>query len=255
MSDTEIKILDYKTLIQLNENLDYTADSLLRVIDAVNQYFDFVLDQIRCQVDEIETSMNEAKERLDEAEEDLSSCEASQEYDEEDRCWRPSCDCEKAAVYAARREYEEWQEKYNKAKDILSDVEREIEKYHQRPGIIIPGGGESTLEYLAKEHTDASTKKLDEIIQVVEEYLASRASLAGGNKSVSDVHEEALEALEEEKKSTNSEKAEKFRAAADEVRERMVHDMPTNAPSNEVVICSGCHRPIPLCICQRVRER
>lgn len=255
MSDTEIKILDYRTLIQLNENLDYTADSLLRVIAGVNQYFDFVLDQIQRQVEEIERAMNEAKERLDEAEEALSSCEASQEYDEEDGCYYPSCDFEKADVTAARREYEEWQEKYNKAKSILADVEREIEKYHQRPSFVIPGGGESTLESLAKEHTDASTKKMDEIIEVVEEYLASRANLTGENKSVSDVHEESLEALEEEKKSTNHEKAEKFRAAAEGVRERMVHDMPSNALSNEVVICAGCHRPLPLCICPRIRER
>lgn len=255
MSDTEVKILDYKTLIELNETLDYTADSILHLKEGVNGYLDFILDQMQGQVDELERMMDEAKQRLDEAEEELSSCEASQEYDEEDKCWRPSCNSEKSAVNAARREYDECRDKYERAKDILSDVKREIEKYHQRPTFIEPGGGEYTLEYLAKDHTDAATQKMDKIIEVVEEYLASKASLTGESVSVSAIHDEAVEALNEEKKNPSGEKAEKFRAATEQVREQMAHDMPTNVSSNVVAVCPGCHRPFPLCVCQRLRER
>ena len=255
MSDTQVKILDYTTLIQLNETLDYTADSLMRVRDGVNQYFDFILDQMQRQVDEIEGLVEEAKQRLEEAEADLSSCESSQEWDEDDHCYRPSCDYEKAEVNSARREYDEWQSKYEKAKGILSDVKSEIDKYHQCPGIITPGGGDFTIEYTSGEHTNSSTKKMDEIIEVVEEYIGAKSNLSGDSKTVAQVHSEALEALEGEKKDNNNEKAAKFRASSEDVRERMARTQPSHATANEIVICSGCHRPLPLCICQRVRER
>ena len=188
MSDTQVKILDYTTLIQLNETLDYTADSLMRIRDGVNQYFDFILDQMQRQVDEIERLMEEAKQRLEEAEADLSSCESSQEWDEEDHCYRPSCDYEKAEVNSARREYDEWQSKYEKAKSILSDVKSEIDKYHQRPGIITPGGGDFTIEYTSGEHTDSSIKKMDEIIEVVEEYINGEDGLVLKSRKTNTKH-------------------------------------------------------------------
>lgn len=255
MWDTQVKILDYTTLIQLNETLDYAADSLLRIKEGVNQYFDFVLDQMQRQVDELANMMNEAKQRLDDAESDLSSCESSQRWDDDDKCYYPSCDSEKAYVNSARHEYEELRDKYEEAKNILSDVKYEIDRYHQRPGIIIPGGAEFTLEYTAKDHTDSATKKMNEIIETVEEYLGAKSSLNGECKTVSEIHSEAIKALDAEKEGSNDEKAGQFREASKQIREDMARETPANAYANELVICSYCHRPSSLCICQRLREK
>lgn len=255
MADTQVRILDYTTLIQLNETLDYTADSLMRIKDGMNQYLDFVLEQMQLQVDEIEQQMEEAKRRLEEAESDLSSCESSQEWDEEDKCYHPSCDYEKAAVSSARHEYEALRDKYEKAQKIMSDVKYEIDKYHQRPGIITPGGGDFTLEYTSQDHTDAATDKMNEIIEVVEEYLGAKATLSGNIKTASDIHNEAIEQLDNEKKNGDSSKTEKFKEASARIRREQADETPANATANEVVICSGCHRPLAICVCQRIRER
>lgn len=252
MSSSDIRIYDYYSLVQLNESIDYCADSLQKIIRSVNGYLESIVNGMESQLSAIKDEVDSAKERLDNAEDNLAECERNQEWDEEEKEYRPSCSCEQSCLAAARRDYEEVSRKYEDAQRIVSSVKYEIDEYHKPRGVIMPGGAESTLKYLAEEHSASSTKKMDAIIEVIEEYLGARASISGRVLSQQEVRKKA-----EDIHMNNAQKAEEFMMASEKIRKRQKEESSSHniSDADTIVICPGCHRPIPICRCARTRER
>ena len=239
MSDSEIIIYDHTSLIQLNEAIDYCGDSLLKLLKEVDEYLQSVMRSLEKQKDYLKEQSDRAEVKLRTAESALSQCEGSQRWDEEGRCYRPSCNAEKNGVESARKHYYDCKKKYDNAYSIVSECKYQIEQYKQPVSILSPGGAEKTLEYLAKNHTDEANRKLNAVIADVEDYLDISHKETGEYESLPSIKVKQLKAASEKvkdkQKSTSS-----FHRIAD---------------ANVSMVCPGCKKPTPICICARMRQR
>ena len=238
------------TLYDLKSRLDHGGDTMLKVLEGVNNYFEGVKDVLRQQVELLENQWREAQEQLSRAEEAYSSCLASQRYDEEDGEYHPSCYSEQCDVDRARRYEEECRERYEHGRRIQGEVDSEIEKYKAPWGILVPPGAEKFLEHLAKEHTHSAIEKLDKIIEKVEEYLRFGVTMArpgAGQVSIP----------EDDKGSSNTTKVDvkpepgAFAAGVQNV----INKTKPIESATRVMVCDKCGRPMTLCTCQRLREK
>ncbi len=240
MTDSKVHISDYTSLIRLNDALDYCGDSLLKLLQEVDAYLQTMLQVFENQWNYFKQQLEQAEQKLREAEQNLANCESSQEWDEEDQCYRPSCSAERSSVESAKNRYYDCKEKYDKACSIVSDCKHEIDEYKFAGGFFRPAGGEKTLEYMAKEHTDEAMRKMDEILNiVVKEYLGRSLAETNPNESLP------------------SEKAQNFKDASEKVKDKQKAEASSNkiADANVAMVCSGCKRPIPICICANIREK
>lgn len=252
MGDSNVYIRDHLSLVALNNTLGYGADSILKLLESVNSYLDGVLDvldkQVKCLADELK----KAEQALSAAEEELRSCEASQEWDEEEHEYRPSCSSESRSVARARRVCDECRRKYDEGRRIKDECDKEIESYRD-PGLYFkPPGGERTLEYLAVEHTEDATKKMQEILDIVEGYTRTPVSVGNisgyrvtpvvpnGNRPVED---RPLGDAEKKKRFENA-----VRNVIERQQDRNYGDRKI-ADANRAMKCPQCDRPIAACIC------
>ena len=248
MSEPSAHIRDHQSLIELNNTLEYSADSILKILEQVDAYLKGVIEALKKQMKVLEEELRAAEEALAEAEKAHSSCVASQrwvdEYEDEDGnthggYYTPSCNSEASAVERCREERDRCQEKYEKAKCICDDCEHEIDEYKKEPGFIIPPGGEKLMEALAKDHTDKATSKMRDILAVVEKYLRYNMSTKASCLSP-------------------EEKKERFNNAIQKVIERQQNENYGSrqiADANRVIRCPRCGRPPIACICNNTRER
>jgi chromosome segregation ATPase len=240
MSDINIHILDHKSLIRLNDAIDYCGDSLLNLLPKVDNYFKNQIDAFEQQRDFLKEELDKAEEALKVAERSLSDCENSKRWDDEDKCYRPSCDGEREWVNSAKEYRTDCKDKYDKACRIVSDCKYAYEQeYKHVGGMLTPHGAEKTLEILAKGHTDEANEVLNNIIADVESYLEIP-------------HEEL-----HENEGMTFEKQQKFHEASEQIKNMQQSDSNYHNVVDATVetICAGCHRPIPICACPRTRER
>lgn len=260
MSDSKAHIRDAQSLEELHNTLEYGADSLLKILESVNDYLQGILQAMEKQMEVLKKQLEEAEKRLEYAEDALRSCESSQEYDEESGEYYPSCSVEQSAVQSARKRRDECQKKHDDAQKILDECKYEVAEYKKEGGFIIPPGGEKTLEYLAQTHTDKASEKLRVIIDKVSEYQKTPASLNGsGNIASSDsgklapvvvpVNEDSIPLTAEEKK-------ERQQKALREVIDRQKDESHRNdiADANRCMVCPKCGRPYVCCICRNLRD-
>lgn len=236
--DGKVLIHDYKELVHLKDAMDYCGDSFIKILSEVDGYLKSCMRAFEGQRDVLKEQLDRAGEELSAAENALSSCESSQEWDEEDECYHPSCNAEKRHVESARRHRDECQRKYDEACRIVSDCAGQIERYKEPGGFFTPPGGEKTLEYLARQHTKDGIGKMDAILDVVvKEYL-------GRTIQETPVAE-----------SLPTDKTEQFKKASEAVKEKQKEESAILADANVSMICPGCKRPYPICVCARNRER
>lgn len=238
--DRKVHIRDYNDLIHLRDAMDYCGDSMLKLLDEVDAYLRSCMQAFEGQRDALKMQLDRTQEELSRAEQALSSCESSQRWDEEDKCYRPSCNSERSHAESARRHRDECERKYNEACRIVSDCAYQIEQYKKSGGFLTPPGGEKTLKYLAEGHTKDGIGKMNAILDiVVKEYLG---------RSI----QETTQA-----EAPTGEKAQQFKEASDRVKEKQKAESSSNkiAGADVSMICPGCKRPIPICICARNRER
>lgn len=256
MSEPTAHIRDHQSLIELNNTLEYSADSILKILEQVDGYLKGVIEALKNQIKVLEDELRAAEEKMSEAEQDLSDCEASQEWDEENEEYRPSCSCEAGRVRLAREIRDKCQERVNQAQSILRDCEYEIEEYKKTPGIVTPPGGEKLLEGLAKDHTDKATSKMREILAVVERYLRYNMSTKSSMFSTASTD---LDGTNDSSRTlTPEEKKERFNSAIQRVIERQQNENYGSrqiADANRVIRCPRCGRPPIACICNNTRER
>lgn len=259
--EPRVNILDDNSLAELQEAQRFASDSIMKVVAHVNEFLDSMIKNMEEQKKMLEEQVKVAKERLDQAEKDYSDCLSSQEYDEEDKCYRPSCDCEAADVDNCREEYDKLKENDEKAERVLSDSKDELSKYHEPGGIITPPGGEALMKYLATEHTDKANEKLDKIKECVSNYLSVSCNIRNAriqrNAEQEQLYEDGVKDLEEEAEAneaqTQIDKATAFRNANETLQKKMSEMGYRNA--NAIAICPRCKRPVNVCICQHILER
>lgn len=261
MSEPSAHIRDHQSLIELNNILEYSADSILKILEQIDAYLKGVIEALKKQMKVLEEELRAAEEALAEAERAHSSCVASQrwvdEYEDEDGnthggYYTPSCDSEASEVERCREKRDRCQEKYEKAKCICDGCEHEIDEYKKAPGFITPPGGEKLMEALAKDHTDKATSKMREILAVVERYLRYNMSTKVSCSSTTPTENVSAKTLSPE------EKKERFNSAIQKVIERQQnenHGSRQIADANRVIRCPRCGRPPIACICNNIRER
>ncbi len=265
MCNSKAYIRDHQSLIDLNNTLEYGADSILKILESVNNYLQGVKEALSKQMKVLEEELRVAKEELAEAESAHSSCVASQRWVEESEdedgntyggYYTPSCDSEASEVERCQKERDRCQERYDEGKRICDECESEIAKYKEIGGFATPPGGEKMLEYLAKEHTDKATSKMREILDVVEEYL--RCNMSTKSYNTSSTFPSDLNGSEPDQSLSPSQKKERFTNAIQKVIQRQQEENYGSkeiADANRVIRCPKCGRPPIACICSNTRER
>ena len=253
-------IRDSQSLVELHNTLEYSADSMLKVLESVNNYLQGVLQAMEKQMEVLKQQLEEANQRLECAENELSACESSQKYDEETGEYYPSCSAERSEVQSAREWQRNCQEKHDAPQKILHECKYEVGEYKKEAGFIIPPGGEKTLEYLAKIHTDKSTEKLRTIMKAEDDYQSTPVTLGTDENTNSSIskQESAPVVVNVDKDNiplTAEEKKERQQRALREVIERQKYDSYRNdiADANRCVVCSVCGRPYLCCVCHNLR--
>lgn len=249
MSSGDVFVRDPSSLADLNNTMEYVADSLLKIEESVDSYLEGVQEVLKKQQEMIKQKLEEAKEKLSEAEEALSSCEASQTKDE-DGNYTPSCDSEQCAVEAARAEVQEWEEKYKKACDIVEEVKKEIDLYHQPSEATAPPGGQCYIKYLAGEHTDKATQGLRQCIENIEDYMSADANNGKElGERIANPHQK-----EDDLPLSEEEKAARFEEMSGYNIKKQGESPDKIADANRVMKCPSCGRPMALCICGNKRS-
>ncbi len=259
MSDTRVNIRNHESLVELRDCLVQNSQSLLDIISAVSEYLEDFMSSMEEKLQVFEERLREAEEALSEAESDYSSCLASRKYDEESGEYRPSCNSEERRRDRARNYKYKCQEQYDKAKKIIEDCKREIEDYKFPGSATQSPGGEATIDKLSTEHTKNATEKLQEIIDVVDEYQALDMSNKKNPNSKADqfrLGQQRLEAKmrKEDKPLSNEEKIDRFKAATERIREEQDIRHGNLAEADVTVRCRKCHLPISMCRCPKKME-
>lgn len=250
METEDVFCRDTSSLGDLNNTMEYVADSLLKIEQSVDLYLDGVKDVLEEQRDAIKEKLDEAEERLSEAKDDLNSCEASQTKDE-DGNYTPSCASEELAVQAAREEVEKWRERYEGACRIFSEVDLEIENYRSQGGFLTPPGGKYFIQYLAEEHTDKATNALRDCIDILNDYEAQPAN--DGESTTGEMIENPYKS-DDDKPLTDSEKDARLENLLGKVVDEQAQNSHNIADANRVMKCPYCQRPKALCICGNIRR-
>lgn len=243
-----IEIRDYASLAELKGVMDYTGDSILKVLDSVDGYLDKNYQEMESCLKILEERMDDAKLALDQAEEEYEDCLDSQ-FEDEDGNVYPSCSAERNAVSEADRKYREAEKDYHKGKSILEEVKDQMDYYHYHPGILQPGG-DTLLRDLSTRHTTDACWKLDEIIDKVEKILSTPIRIEEGSSFKPIDRERPSFYVEDEEKK-------KKENVADQIRKKQQHEGPwiRFKDPNVAVICQYCGRPLVICRCNRNREK
>lgn len=253
---SKVKILDYTALVNLRASLKEFSESFDDPLATIEQDLKDILQMMQDKLEILREEKERAQEALSQAQSDFSSCEASQEWDEEDHCYRPSCNWERSAVNRAQSRYDAACRKYEAAERIYKEVDYEVSQYLKPFGIIQIGGA---ADYLRKEisRLDAADDKMGRILDLVEKYLGSKTSPDGTEKDPSEVRRELIQEANDKK--------DKFIIATREVSARIdddeedIYGVDIDDDDNRKGAinqfnrnkCPYCGRPQKICKCGR----
>ena len=113
MYSSKAYIRDRNSLVELNNSLEYTADSILKILESVDSYLSGVRDVLNRQLEILGKELEDAEQELSDAESEWNDCLASQEWDEDSETYRPSCSTEEGRVSKAREYRDICREKYD----------------------------------------------------------------------------------------------------------------------------------------------
>ena len=259
--EPSIKIFDHRSLDELIKAQCFAGDSILKLVAHVGSYFDSMIDAMEKMKQELEKKVESAREALDRAETKYDRCCRSQRWDDEDRCYGPSCDSERNRVEHCRQIYDDLQRRADQASRVLSDCKSELSLYRAPFGMLQSPGGETLMKYLGKEHTNAAHNKMDKIRECVKEYLEVPCDLREAqqqrNAEQIQQYEEATQKIKEKEEQEEQENRDKKINAFRSATERLQHSQSREGfrSANAVAICPQCGRPINVCICQHIMER
>lgn len=244
-------ISDHRTLTDLGNAIQYIGDCVMKLREAVDDYFKGVEKAMADQIEEFQQKLDIARRLLNTAREALDACLSSRYYDEEKEEWvEPNCSCEERDVANAQKEVDRIQKIIENLQSIRNDVECELYKYRQPMGMILPGGGDGVLEWLSGTHTNKAIDRMQKILDVVKKYLCINVRNINSPLSIS----EAPTDLDTFGYSPTEDKKEiKFRKGVERILERQrKEDFGTRKlnETNAIPLCPYCHRPYPIaCTC------
>ena len=242
MSNSKACVLDHSKLGELNNALEYAGDSVLKIQNAIAEYLRGVIEVMEQQLEVIQRKFEEAKDALSVAQEELDDCLASQEYDPETGDVYPSCSCERSQVRHAEAECKKWEERYEIAKEVVSQCKAYKSDWEYQD--IFVCGGDCHLDRLGHQRTDDATSKLRKIIEVLEKYL--RISISpNGNTTTEDV--KVLDKYDVTKIIRDSD----YKERKEQIHELNRHDA---VAANRVAKCPRCGRALSICICGNSRK-
>lgn len=254
--DGSANILETGVFSRLHNTYEFASGSIVGIVEAVNNYLDRVVEAIELQCDVIYEKLEEARSELAEAEAALASCEASQNWDEEEGRYTPSCRYEAANVASARKEVDDWQCRYEQAKRILSECKAEQEKYHFKGGFIQPPGGEWTMRQLVEYDTKDALEALDGVIRDAEDIMVTPLSPDKGSVSLSESPAHNVPVSERDRPLTEKERTERARNIVGFVMEDIENHHEGKTPrSNRVIRCPECGCSLTICTCQKRLQR
>lgn len=250
MGNSQAYIRDIGSLHHMSDTMDYCADSLLKLIAAVDAYFNNVINSLKDALGIVKAKLDEAKERLEEAESALESCEASQYYDEEEGEYVPSCNYEAAQVSRCREEVTKWQEKYDQGKQIVDDTQKAVDDYHHRPSGLTSPGGECLIHSLATDTCQKGMEKMGCIINKLEDFVNFQI-LEPGSEIDPKFHNEHRS--DDDMPLDDYDKERRLKDAFHEVRKEQSSDSSyyNVADANGIMVCKDCGRPFALCVCKK----
>lgn len=242
MEESSICILDHNSLGELNNAFEYSADSVLKVQNAIACYLQGVIEVMEQQLEIVSQKYEEAKDNLSSAQEEQDDCLSSQEYDPETGEVYPSCSSERSQVRCAEAECKKWEERYETAKEVVSQCKTYKSDWeYQAP---FHSGGDNHLELLGKQRTDEATQKLKKILDVVNDYLNISFS-SEGSRQPTEVN--VLDKYDKKRIISNS----GYEVRKEQIRELNRHDA---VDANRVAKCQRCGRPLSICICGNTRK-
>lgn len=256
------KILDYTALVNLRTTLQQFSENIIPPLDDIERELNDVLQMMRDKLDVLREEMERAKERLDRAMSARYRCESSQRYDEEEHCYHPSCELERAAERLARAKYEDACKRYEAAERIYKEVDYEVSQYLKPFGIIQIGGAAA---YLRGETSDLkkADDKMATILDIVEQILGSKMSPEGSDIPPSNVRSKLnQEAKDKKDKFIDGTKEVSARIGEQEKDDVYGVDINDDGIRQQAINefnskkCPYCGRPKKVCICERgSRER
>lgn len=255
--DSHANIRNSDDLRVLGHQIEMCGDSLLKLMQSLDSYIAGVQDAFKSQREIVERELEEAEEYLYNAEISADRCHASQKWDDEDDCWRPSCNYEDARVEAARRQVDAIREKLSRIDDIIRDVAYEKDCFYNVPCIIESPGAGYRLKWLGGVHSDDAIKALSPIIADVVEYENCDMSIGGDKVTAFREGEENVRKMAADiyPDDDPESKSDRFRRAIEKIKSDQVRELGEGNLADVVVRCLKCGRPINNCICQRLRER
>ena len=273
MSDSSIiYIADTQTLDDLMMRLEYGADTMLSVRDAINNYLNGVVavmqsmeQRAACLLETARASLQEAKANLATAERVLEECQMDDDddvyYDDDGDYYDDDCyDVDDGG-------YEEAEEAVNAAREAVAAAQQEVERRKQnwiRAGQIVaeckdarmawlvsvnPGceSGDAYLKNLGEKTLSNAKQRMLRIQEVVEKILSVQFS---ENDTVESFSPAGGEPLSERAEARLREKS------MDDIKEKQVSDARyyDQADATHIVKCPKCGRPPLGCICHLVHK-
>jgi hypothetical protein len=258
---SKVKILDYTALVNLRTSLKEFSESFEAPLATIEQDLKDILLMMKEKLDLLKVEKDRAEEELSRAESDLSDCEASQEWDEDAHCYRPTCNWERSAVRRSQSRYDSACKRFEDAERIFKEVDYEVWQY-LKPFCVIQIGG--AADYLRREMSklDAADDKMGRILDLVEKYLGSKTSPEGVEKKQSEVRKELIQEATDKKYKGYIPSREVSARIDDEEEDVYGVDIEEDVDRKGAIKafnsnkCPVCGRPVKICVCsQRELER
>ncbi len=265
--------VDLDALYSLKGAINRASNDLKDIGKSIDAYLKGSIDRLQRTISYFQERLNVAQREVDKAQDDLYRAESAynsclrsqrQKTDEDGRTYYvPSCSFQGArvnvcrmAVQKAEKVRDAWKQKVDAAKKIKSDCEREIDRYNDLGGPFHSPGGKGVLLYLAENHSNAATSKLDDNINAVEDILSF--SFETGESDTTSTRDGFIDGIniEQLEDEYNAEKREKFEEAKAKVEELMKEKYDKTSQPNVWQICPGCGKfRFINCECSNQRER
>ena len=260
--------VDIDALYSLKGAINKASMDLIDIGKSIDSYLNDTIERLQKTIAYFQERLNVAQREVDKAQDDLykaesayDSCLRSQreKKDEDGHIYYvPSCSFQGArvnlcrkAVLQAEKVRDAWKQKVDAAEQIKSDCEREIDRYNFPGGLTHPSGGNGILIYLAKEHSNTASSKLEDTISVVQDIQSF--SFETGESVTSSVPEimydmQNTEYIEE----VYDSKREKFEKGKRRVEELMNEKYGDTTQPNIYEICPFCNKFRHVnCSCER----
>lgn len=267
--------VDINALYSLKGAINRTSKDLIDIGKSIDTYLHDTIERLQKKIDYFQERLNVAQREVDKAQDDLYKAECAyncclrsqrEKKDEDGHTYYvPSCSFQGARVNLCRKAVQQaekirdvWKQKVEAAERIRNDCEREIDRYNDPGGFTHPSGGKSILIYLAEDHSNTASSKLEDTINAIQDIQSF--SFETGESSytpVPDVMNEMQNTEYIEEVYVN--KREQFEEGKRRVEELMNEKYGGTTQPNIYEICPFCKKFKYLnCICgrgQHERER